>query len=77
MMRGQARQRRIRVRKEDSAYIYALLESYEGISSYSTLAHPPGAPYRDLELQIPESFVQEVDDLLKRLGELVYDLDPR
>lgn len=71
--------RRIRVRKEDSAFIYNVFESHEGIASYSTLSHKAGEPHRDLELQIPPDFVPEVERLLKELGELVYDLgnEPR
>jgi hypothetical protein len=64
----------IRVRKEDSAFVYNLLESYEGITSYSTLDHKVGDSFRDLELRIPPDFVEDVEDLLKRLGEMVYEL---
>jgi hypothetical protein len=66
--------RRIRVRKEDSAYVYCILESHEGVASYSTLAHRPEDPHRDLELTVPESFASELEDVLKRLGDLVYEL---
>jgi hypothetical protein len=71
---GAATLKTIRVRKEDSAYVYFILESHEGIVSYSTLPHRTGEAHRDLELTIPESFVPEVDRLLKRLGDLVYEL---
>ena len=71
----QVRIRTIRVRKEDSAFIYCLLESYEGIASYSTLESKNGDPHRDLELQVPVDFVEEVEALLQQLGEMVYDLD--
>jgi len=64
----------IRVRKEDSAYVYFILESYEGIASYSTLAHRPEDPHRDLELRIPPDFLTEVDELLRSLGEMIYEL---
>jgi hypothetical protein len=64
----------IRVRKEDSAFVYNLLESYEGITSYSTLDHKVGDSFRDLELRIPPDFVNEVEELLKSLGEMVYEL---
>ena len=57
----------IRVRKEDSAFIYAILESHEGICSYSTLTSPAGSLYRDLELQIPTGFKAEVDHVLAQL----------
>ncbi len=64
----------IRVRKENSAYVYFLLESYEGIASYSTLDHQPSDAHRDLELRIPPDFLPEVNDLLKSLGEMIYEL---
>ena len=66
--------KRIRVRKEDSAFVYFILESYEGIASYSTLKHRVGDAHRDLELRIPPDFVAEVDDLLHRLGDMIYEL---
>jgi hypothetical protein len=64
----------IRVRKEDSAFVYFILESHEGLASYSTLAHQPGDAYRDLELRIPPDFLAEVESLLQRLGEMVYEI---
>lgn len=66
--------RYIRVKKEDSAFVYFILESYEGITSYSTLDHQPGAPYRDMELGIPVDFEGEVQDLLERLGDLAHEI---
>jgi len=66
--------KKIRVRKQDSAFLYFILEASEGITSYSTLHHKPGDPYRDLELRIPPDFVAEVEDLLKSLGEMVHEL---
>ena len=70
-----AMKRRIRSRKEDSAFIYSLFESHEGIASCSTLAFKPGDAHRDIELQVPLNFVKEVDELLNQLGDIVYDLD--
>ena len=64
----------IRVRKEESAFVYFILESYEGITSYSTLEFKQGDVHRDLELRIPPDFLNEVEDLLKRLGDLVYEI---
>ncbi len=64
----------IRVRKEDSAYVYFILESHEGIASYSTLAHRPSDPHRDLELRIPPDFQIEVSELLQSLGDMIYEL---
>jgi hypothetical protein len=70
----EALRRVIRVRKEDSAFVYFILESYEGIASYSTLPFAPGDAHRDLELQIPRDFEPEVERLLQTLGDLVYAL---
>lgn len=66
--------KKIRVRKQDSAFVYFILEASEGIASYSTLDHKPGDPHRDLELRIPPDFVEEVEGLLKSLGDTVHEL---
>jgi hypothetical protein len=71
---GQAFRKTIRVRKEDSAFVYCILESHEGIASYSTLPHHEGDAFRDLELTIPECFRQEVDRVLQELGDIIYEL---
>lgn len=55
--------------------MYFILESYEGITSYSTLDFLPSDPHRDLELRIPPDFLEEVENLLDRLGDLVFRLD--
>ena len=62
----------IRVKKEDSAFVYFILESHEGITSYSTLPFNTGDAHRDLELSIPPDFLEEVEEVLKSLGEMVY-----
>jgi hypothetical protein len=66
--------RRIRVRKEDSAFVYFILESYEGITSYSTLDFQVGDAHRDLELRIAPDFLEEVDRLMLSLGDMIYEL---
>ncbi len=66
--------KKIRVRKQDSAFVYFILEASEGITSYSTLDHKPGDPHRDLELRIPPDFVDEVENLLESLGDMVHEL---
>ena len=66
--------RKIRVRKEDSAFVYFILESYEGLTSYSTLDFKVGDAYRDLELRIAPDFQAEVDTLLGQLGEMICEL---
>lgn len=64
----------IRVRKEDSAWVYFVLESEEGITAYSTLPFTVGDPHRDLELHVPPDFVAEVEEILVRLGDRIYRL---
>jgi hypothetical protein len=34
--------RRIRVRSDDSAFVYSVFEASEGVCAYSTLPHQPG-----------------------------------
>lgn len=57
----------LRVAKEDSVFLYQLLEGYEGLSSYSTLPHENGAGFRDIELIFPPSQASAVNDLVKIL----------
>jgi len=59
--------RRIRVRSEDSAFVYAVLEASEGVCAYSTLPHRAGDRHRDLELVIPMGQITEVDRILADL----------
>ncbi len=66
---------RIRVKKEDSAFVYFILESNEGVMGYSTLDYEVGDPFRDLELTIPLGLQEEAEEILQQLGELIYDLD--
>ena len=61
--------KKVRVRKEDSAFVYSILESHGGVMSYSTLPHVPGSLHRDLELRIAPDFLEEADRILKELGQ--------
>ena len=61
----------IRTKKEDSAFIYQLLEAHEGWAAYTTLPFSPHDPYRDLALIIPDDFKNEVMELLESLNEQV------
>lgn len=60
--------RRIRVRSEDSAFIYSILEASNGVCAYSTLPNESGDRHRDLELVVPEGFEIEVDQILAELN---------
>lgn len=54
----------IRVNREDSAFVYAILESLEGMASFSTLDCPKTAHYRDIALFIPTHFAQEIEQVI-------------
>ncbi len=64
----------LRVRKEDSAFVYNILEAHEGLASYSTLPHRVGEAHRDLELMIPDSLLSEAQLMLKSIETLFVEL---
>ncbi len=66
--------KKIRVKKQDSVFVYFVLEACEGWTSYSTLAFQTGDLHRDLELRIAPDFLAEVSALLRQLGDLVYEI---
>jgi hypothetical protein len=68
-------EKRIRMRRADSAFVYFILEAHEGICSYSTLPFEKGATHLDMVLRITPDFVDEVGEVLKKLGDKVYELD--
>ena len=70
-----SQKRVIRVNKEDSAFVYSVLESYEGVTSYSTLSHEKGVHHRDLLLQFTPDHAEEVNRILNLLGDIFYELD--
>ena len=57
-------EKRIRLHKKDTAFVYAILESLEGMTMYSTLPDEPGTIHRDLKLVIPEGFVSDIEKIL-------------
>lgn len=57
----------LRARKEDSAYLYQILESYEGLTNFSTLDAPGNPPYRDIELHMAPDLRSEVLRLVENL----------
>jgi hypothetical protein len=59
----------LRVQKKDSAYLYQVLESYEGLANYSTLTVEKERPYRDIALHIAPDLRPEVEALVERLRE--------
>ena len=61
----------IRSKKEDSAFLYSILEAHEGLAAYTTLKFDSHDPYRDLELLVPAELVSSVKELLDDLKEIV------
>ncbi len=59
--------RTIRLHRKDSVFTYAILESLEGMTSYTTLPDTPGQTYRDLELCIAPGFAEEIDAVIEGL----------
>ena len=72
---SESRQMRIRVNTGESAFVYSIMESYEGTVSYSTIDPVSGACYRDLELRVPTGFLEEVAFFLDRLKGVVHVLE--
>ncbi len=62
------------MKKQDSAFVYAILESHEGIASFTTLDSPPGCMYRDVELNVPNCFINEVDFVLSKLKDVACEI---
>lgn len=60
----------IRVRKEDSAFVYNVLEAHEGLASYTTQPNQPGEAHRDIELTIPTGLRSEAEIMLNSIREL-------
>lgn len=60
-----------RVRKEDSAFVYFILESHEGIATYSTLLHHEGDLHRDIEIRVPEKMTHDFNEVRSQLEHLI------
>lgn len=58
----------VRVNKRDSAYLYQILESYEGLANYSTVTIGKDQPFRDIALHVAPDLLPEVEALLRRLA---------
>jgi hypothetical protein len=63
----------IRIRSEDSAYLYALLEGYEGLANCSTRPHQVGDRHRDIELRASPSRVAELEEVLSEIRKELED----
>jgi hypothetical protein len=65
----------LRVKKEDSAFVYTVFEASEGLGSYSTLPHQLGDAHRDLELRIPITLLAEAQLMLDSIQPLILELE--
>jgi hypothetical protein len=54
----------LRVRKEDSAYLYQLLESYEGLANYSTIPSEKSDPHRDIVMHLAPDLTPTLERVL-------------
>ena len=61
----------VRTSREDSAFLYHILEAHEGLTAYSTLEFKEGDLHRDVVLIIPPNRVNEVRSLLADLVNFV------
>mgnify|MGYP001376794842 CR=1 FL=1 len=69
----------IRVPKRDSSYVYFTLEANEGLCFYSTLEHQKESPFREIEINLTNSLVNEfltVFRFLKKNIEITIIKDP-
>ncbi len=66
----------VRTRKEDSAFLYHILEAHEGLVSYSTLPFERHDAVRDLELLVTVEFQSDLEQVLAELSEWVTVIPP-
>lgn len=57
----------IRVPKEHAAYLYQLLESYEGLTNHSTVSLEKELRFRDVKLHIAPDLKHELLAVLERI----------
>lgn len=62
----------LRVRKADSAYLYQVLESYEGLTNFSTLEDREDPAYRRIVLHIAPDLRVDVERLVKHLQKEIF-----
>jgi hypothetical protein len=55
----------LKLHKRDTAFVYAILESLEGMVSFSTLPFEKGSLVRELELFVAKDFISDVEYVLQ------------
>ncbi len=58
---------KVKVKSKDSAFLYFILESNEGLCFYSTLDYTHHDPYRIIHIQGHFKFQQSVENILDQL----------
>jgi hypothetical protein len=61
----------IRSKKEDSVFLYNILESHEGLTSYSTLPFDRHDQHRDLQLWFAAESEADVRRVLVQFGDMI------
>ena len=59
----------LKVQKKDSAYLYQLLESYEGLANYSTVNIEKDSPHREIKLHLAPDLVPQLKQVLRKIAE--------
>lgn len=57
----------VRVKKRDAAYFYQILESYDGLTNFSTEDHREGDTHRRVILHFAPDLKPILNDLLRAL----------
>lgn len=73
-MSQQAIKVRIRVAKQDAAFVYATLEAHEGLAAYSTLDSAPADTWRRLECVVPATAEEDLRQVFSEIGGIYYEL---
>ena len=58
----------LRVAKDKSAFLYQLLEGYDGLTNYSTLSDDKHLTYRDIKLHFTKDLRSEVDRMIANIS---------
>lgn len=57
----------LRVPKDESAHLYRLLESYEGVAGFSTLPTEKNFPWRDIQIHWAPDLLTELRQAVKNI----------
>lgn len=57
----------LKVKKEDSAIVYFILEANEGICFYSTIPHETHDPFRTVEVKYTKELEKEFNQIINQL----------